>query len=138
MRRRRSKARRPAPQNSQSQNGSPAKRRASRQRSKLEKETGTVNDRIFEVMPNYGTVETSKDLPPSRLDRNTRPLLPQASLIISLSPSTDCSPRSTNANNSPEILGSRMGLLRQTLRRFLRRQQHWNVHDDGDLPVDTP
>jgi hypothetical protein len=33
-------------------------------KSKLEKETGTVNDRIFEVMPNYGTVETSKELPP--------------------------------------------------------------------------
>jgi hypothetical protein len=32
-------------------------------KSKLEKETGTVNDRIFEVMPNYGTVETAKDLP---------------------------------------------------------------------------
>jgi hypothetical protein len=33
-------------------------------RSKLEEETGTVNDRIFEVMPNYGTVENSKVLPP--------------------------------------------------------------------------
>jgi hypothetical protein len=33
-------------------------------KSKLEKETGTVNDRIFEVLPNYGTVETSKELPP--------------------------------------------------------------------------
>jgi hypothetical protein len=33
-------------------------------KSKLEKETGTVNDRIFEVLPNYGTVETSKSLPP--------------------------------------------------------------------------
>lgn len=33
-------------------------------KSKLEKETGTVNDRIFEVMPNYGTVETSKKVPP--------------------------------------------------------------------------
>jgi len=33
-------------------------------KSKLERETGTVNDRIFEVLPNYGTVETSKDLPP--------------------------------------------------------------------------
>ena len=32
-------------------------------KSKLEKETGTVNDRIFEVLPNYGTVETSKSLP---------------------------------------------------------------------------
>lgn len=33
-------------------------------KSKLEQETGTINDRIFEVMPNYGTVETSKTLPP--------------------------------------------------------------------------
>ena len=33
-------------------------------KSKLEKETGTVNDRIFEVLPNYGTVENSKELPP--------------------------------------------------------------------------
>jgi hypothetical protein len=33
-------------------------------KSKLEKETGTVNDRIFEVMPNYGTVETANELPP--------------------------------------------------------------------------
>jgi len=30
----------------------------------LEKETGTVNDRIFEVMPNYGTVESALTLPP--------------------------------------------------------------------------
>lgn len=33
-------------------------------KSKLEKETGTVNDRIFEVLPNYGTVETANALPP--------------------------------------------------------------------------
>jgi hypothetical protein len=33
-------------------------------KSKLEKETGTVNDRIFEVLPNYGTVENAQDLPP--------------------------------------------------------------------------
>src|SRR5450755_4545746 len=33
-------------------------------KSKLEQETGTVNDRLFTVMPNYGTVETSKKLPP--------------------------------------------------------------------------
>lgn len=33
-------------------------------KSKLERETGTVNDRIFEVLPNYGTVETAKELPP--------------------------------------------------------------------------
>lgn len=33
-------------------------------KSKLEKDTGTINDRIFEVLPNYGTVETSNTLPP--------------------------------------------------------------------------
>jgi hypothetical protein len=33
-------------------------------KSKIEKETGTVNDRIFEVLPNFGTVENAKDLPP--------------------------------------------------------------------------
>jgi hypothetical protein len=35
-------------------------------KSKLEKETGTVNDRIFEVLPNYGTVESAKELPALR------------------------------------------------------------------------
>jgi len=38
-------------------------------RSKLEKETGTVNDRIFEVLPNYGTVENGKSLPPLRVSQ---------------------------------------------------------------------
>src|SRR5579862_7679992 len=31
-------------------------------KSKLEQETGTVNDRLLGVMPNYGTVETAKKL----------------------------------------------------------------------------
>lgn len=35
-----------------------------KKQSDLEKETGTVNDRIFEVMPNYGTVESALELPP--------------------------------------------------------------------------
>src|SRR5689334_11336923 len=30
----------------------------------IERETGTVNERIFEVMPNYGTVGHAKELPP--------------------------------------------------------------------------
>src|SRR5437879_8152263 len=33
-------------------------------KSQLEKETGTINDRIFEVLPNYGTVENARELPP--------------------------------------------------------------------------
>jgi hypothetical protein len=41
-------------------------------KSKLEKETGTVNDRIFEVLPNYGTVENAKELPPLRTSQKFR------------------------------------------------------------------
>ncbi len=33
-------------------------------KSKLERETGTINDRIFEVLPNYGTVENAQARPP--------------------------------------------------------------------------
>ncbi len=33
-------------------------------KTKLEQETGTVNDRILTVMPNYGTVENASTLPP--------------------------------------------------------------------------
>jgi hypothetical protein len=46
------------------QNGDKDKQNASVGKSKLEKETGTVNDRIFEVLPNYGTVENATALPP--------------------------------------------------------------------------
>jgi hypothetical protein len=45
-------------------NGDKDKQNASVGKSKLEKETGTVNDRIFEVLPNYGTVENATALPP--------------------------------------------------------------------------
>jgi hypothetical protein len=41
-------------------------------KSKLEKETGTINDRIFEVLPNYGTVESSKAPPPLRSSQKFR------------------------------------------------------------------
>ncbi|MHB8541110.1 MAG: hypothetical protein ACYDCD_09250 [Candidatus Acidiferrales bacterium] len=41
------------------------KKQAEKQgKTNLEKETGTVNDRILEVMPNYGTVEGASALPP--------------------------------------------------------------------------
>jgi hypothetical protein len=41
-------------------------------KSKLEKETGTINDRIFDVLPNYGTVESAKALPPLRTGQKFR------------------------------------------------------------------
>lgn len=41
-------------------------------KSKLEQETGTVNDRIFEVMPNYGMVENADELPALRASQKFR------------------------------------------------------------------
>src|SRR6266852_7365931 len=41
-------------------------------KSRLEKETGTVNDRIFEVLPNYGTVENANELPPLKSGQKFR------------------------------------------------------------------
>lgn len=41
-------------------------------KSKIEKETGTVNDRIFEVLPNYGTVEGTKALQPLTIGQKYR------------------------------------------------------------------
>ena len=41
-----------------------AKQGARQGKTKLEKETGTINDRILTVMPNYGTVENADSLPP--------------------------------------------------------------------------
>ena len=41
-------------------------------KSKLEQETGTVNDRIFAVLPNYGTVETANTLKPLRTGQKFR------------------------------------------------------------------
>jgi len=41
-------------------------------KSKLEKETGTINDRIFEVLPNYGTVESTIAPPPLKSSQKFR------------------------------------------------------------------
>jgi len=41
-------------------------------KSKLERETGTINDRILEVLPNYGTVESTKQPPPLRTGQKFR------------------------------------------------------------------
>src|SRR6266478_576327 len=59
----------PAPSNPQTTDKKDSKDDKDRQhgtvgKSKLERDTGTVNDRIFEVLPNYGTVENAKELPP--------------------------------------------------------------------------
>src|SRR6266702_1312832 len=58
----------PAPSNPQTTDTKDSKEKDKQSetvgKSKLERETGTVNDRIFEVLPNYGTVENANALPP--------------------------------------------------------------------------
>src|SRR5260370_22901524 len=63
-----------APSNPQTKDAMDGKDDKDRQRgtvgkSKIEKDTGTVNDRIFEVLPNYGTVENAKEIPPHTTDQ---------------------------------------------------------------------
>ena len=41
-------------------------------KTKLEQQTGTKNDRIFEVLPNYGTVRSNKNLPPLTVGQKFR------------------------------------------------------------------
>ena len=57
-------SRTPKPENVQDDKKEKDKSGGTVGKSKIEKETGTVNDRIFEVLPNYGTVENAKNLPP--------------------------------------------------------------------------
>ena len=54
----------PSDSKSEKDKKEPAKTGDTVGKSKLEKETGTINDRIFEVLPNYGTVENANALPP--------------------------------------------------------------------------
>jgi hypothetical protein len=54
----------PVLQSANSRDGKEDKPDATVGKSKLEKETRTINDRIFEVLPNYGTVENANALPP--------------------------------------------------------------------------
>ncbi len=81
-------------------------------KSKLEKETGTVNDRIFEVMPNYGTVETAKQLPPLSSGQKYR--LATASVLDYFTfPFIGALAAIDQANNSPKSWGQGWGAYGQ-------------------------
>jgi hypothetical protein len=54
----------PAPETKQQSPQDEKKPDEPKPKTSIERETGTVNERIFEVMPNYGTVRNSNDLPP--------------------------------------------------------------------------
>jgi hypothetical protein len=60
------------PQKDSKDDQAPAKTDQTVGKSKLEKETGTVNDRIFDVLPNYGTVENANTLKPLQTGQKFR------------------------------------------------------------------
>ena len=81
---------------------------APKPKSKLEQETGTVNDRIFEVMPNYGTVESNQKLPPLTIGQKYR--LATAGVFDPFSfPFNAALAGLGQANNSPESWGQGWG-----------------------------
>ncbi len=76
-------------------------------KSKLEQETGTVNDRLFAVLPNY-TVETSKTLPPLRVSQKFR--LATASVFDwAVWPFNGALAAISQAKNDPESWGQGWG-----------------------------
>src|SRR5262245_61621858 len=77
-------------------------------KSKLEKETGTVNDRIFEVMPNYGTVENAGKLPPLTVGQKYR-LATAGAFDYFAFPFNMALAGIDQANNSPKSWGQGWG-----------------------------
>jgi hypothetical protein len=77
-------------------------------KSKLEKETGTVNDRILDVMPNYGTVENADKLPPITTGQKYR-LATAGVLDYFAFPFNGVLAAIDQANNSPKSWGQGWG-----------------------------
>ena len=79
-----------------------------RPKTSIERETGTVNERIFEVMPNYGTVRTSNELPPMTSGQKYRLATAQAFDYFAF-PFNAALAGISQANNSPESWGQGWG-----------------------------
>jgi hypothetical protein len=91
----------PAAQDTQKPNGPKPK-------TSIERETGTVNDRIFEVMPNYGTARTSHELPPMTTGQKFRIATAQVTDYFAF-PFNAALAGIDQANNSPKSWGQGWG-----------------------------
>jgi hypothetical protein len=74
----------------------------------IERETGTVNERIFEVMPNYGTVRGSNELPPMTTGQKYRIATAQVFDYFAF-PFNAALAGIDQANNSPKSWGQGAG-----------------------------
>jgi len=77
-------------------------------KTKLEQETGTINDRILDVMPNYGTVENADRLPPISSSQKYR-LATAGVLDYFTFPFIGALAAIDQANNSPSSWGQGWG-----------------------------
>jgi hypothetical protein len=101
-------------------------------KSKLEKETGTVNDRIFEVLPNYGTVENANALPPLTTGQKFR--IATASVFDwGAYPFNGALSAIAQAKNDPKEWGRGWDAYGAIRGQFCG-QQHRHVHDRGCFP----
>jgi len=98
-----------APKKSEPSDASADPTHAERQgKTKLERETGTVNDRILDVMPNYGTVENADKLPPITTGQKYR-LATAGVLDYFAFPFNGALAAIDQANNSPKSWGQGWG-----------------------------
>jgi len=74
----------------------------------IERETGTVNERIFEVMPNYGTVRNRNELPPMTTGQKYRIATAQVFDYFAF-PFNAALAGIDQANNSPKAWGQGWG-----------------------------
>ncbi len=77
-------------------------------KSKLEQQTGTANDRIFEVLPNYGTVRTNKTLPPLTVGQKFR-LATASAIDWAVWPFNGALAAIAQAKNDPDAWGQGWG-----------------------------
>jgi len=77
-------------------------------KSKLEQQTGTANDRIFEVLPNYGTVRKNKTLPPLTVGQKFR-LATASAIDWAVWPFNGALAAIAQAKNDPDAWGQGWG-----------------------------
>lgn len=77
-------------------------------KSKLEQQTGTKNERIFEVLPNYGTVRNNKNLPPLTVGQKFR-LATASTFDWAVWPFNGALAAIAQAKNDPESWGQGWG-----------------------------
>jgi hypothetical protein len=101
-------------------------------KSKLEQQTGTANDRIFEVLPNYGTVRTNKTLPPLTVGQMFR-LATAGAFDWAVWPFNGALAAIAQAKNDPDAWGQGWGAHGKRYGASFADNTIGTLHDDRHL-----